>query len=386
MTSGIYAFVLGGALLALVGWAAWTLSGGFTTDRRGPETPFRRGLDALLRGENEEALLAFAETVRIDTDNVDAYIHIGNLLRERGEPARAINVHRELTVRSGLTTAQERTVRESLVLDLIALGRADQAVEEAEDLRELDRKNPNALQVLLRAHEAAGNWERAYEVRSEMARLNGERGNGSLAKYRSAAGESFLRAGKTREAERQFKSALRLDKNHPAALLRLGDICYRRDHRDRAIVFWKWLARMHPGLAHLVLDRLETAYFERGRFSEIPQAYEELLSRNPRDARILIALARMYEKKGDLPEAAATLSRALKIDSDSVEARLLLVNVHRRLGDLSSALDEVEALLRAVPKTERFACASCGATSDEFWTRCPECHAFSQPSTESTPA
>src|SRR5438128_684057 len=83
---------------------------------------------ALFRGDNEEALLAFAETVRIDTDNVDAYIHIGNLLRERGEPARAINVHRELTVRSGLTTAQERTVRESLVLDLIALGRADQAV------------------------------------------------------------------------------------------------------------------------------------------------------------------------------------------------------------------------------------------------------------------
>ena len=143
---------------------------------------------------------------------------------------------------------------------------------------------------------------------------------------------------------------------------------------------------MHPGLAHLVLDRLETAYFERGRFSEIALAYEELLTRNPRDARILIALARMYEKKGDLPEAADTLARALQIDPESVEARLLLVNVHRRLGDLSSALDEVEALLRAVPKAEPFRCASCGAASDEFWTRCPECHAFSQPISESTPA
>lgn len=385
MISGIYAFVLGGALLALAGWAAWTLSGGFTTGRRGPDTPFRHGLDALLRGEHEEALFAFAETVRIDTDNVDAYIHIGNLLRERGEPARALNVHRELTVRSGLTTAQERTVRESLVLDLLALGRADHAVEEAEELHDLDPKNAKALQVLLRAYEAAGSWERAYEVRSEMARLNGERGNGSLARYRSAAGESFLRAGKTREAERQFKSALRLDKNHPAALLRLGDISYRRDHRDRAIVFWKWLARMHPGLAHLVLERLETAYFERGRFSEVARAYEELLSRNPRDARILIALARMHEKKGDLPDAARALSRALQIAPDSVEARLLLVNVHRRLGDLSSALDEMEALLRAVPKKARFTCPSCGAESDEFWTRCPECHAFT-PSAESTTA
>ena len=383
--SGIYAFVLGGGVLALVGWAAWTLSGGFTTERSGPDTPFRHGLDALVRGDSDEALRAFTETVRIDTDNIDAYIHIGNLLRERGEAARALNIHRELTVRSGQTSAQERAVREALVLDLIALGRAEQAIEEAEELYELDRKNGKALRILLRAHEAAGNWERAYEVRSEMARLNGERGNGSLAKYRSAAGESYLRAGRTREAERQFKNALRLDKHHPAALLRLGDICYRRDHRDRAIVFWKWLARMHPGLAHLVLDRLETAYFERGRFSEIAQAYEDLLARNPRDARILIALARMYEKKGDLSEAARALGRALQIEPDSVPARLLLVNVHRRLGDLSSALDEMETLLRGVPRTERFTCASCGATSDEYWTRCPECHAFLRQSAESAP-
>lgn len=384
--SGIYAFVLGGGILALVGWAAWTLSGGFTTERSGPDTPFRQGLDALVRGDHDEALQAFTETVRIDTDNIDAYIHIGNLLRERGEAARALNIHRELTVRSGQNPAQERAVREALVLDLIALGRAEQAIEEAEELRELDRKNAKALQILLRAHEAAGNWERAYEVRSEMARVNGERGNGSLAKYRTAAGESYLRAGKTREAERQFKNALRLDKNHPAALLRLGDICYRRDHRDRAIVFWKWLARMHPGLAHLVLDRLETAYFERGRFSEIAQAYEDLLVRNPRDARILIALARMYEKKGDLSEAARTLGRALQIEPESVPARLLLVNVHRRLGDLSSALDEMETLLRGVPRTERFTCPSCGAMSDEYWTRCPECHAFLSQNTESAPA
>jgi lipopolysaccharide biosynthesis regulator YciM len=347
--SGIYSFVLWGGVLALTGWAAWTLSGGFTTARPGPDTPYQHGLDALLRGDADEALRAFTETVEIDTDNVDAYIHIGNLLRERGEAARALHVHRELTVRAGQTPAQQRGTREALVLDLIALGRFEEAVD----------------------------WDRAFDVRSELARMNGERENGALARYRSAAGESFLRAGKTRDAERQFKSALRLDKDHPAALLRLGDICYRGDRRERAVVLWKGLALTHPDLAHLVLERLETAYFEGGRFSDMSQAYEEILARTPKDARIHLALARMHIKKGDLAEACGVLGQALAIEPGSLSARLLLVNVYRRLGDLSKALDEMETLLRGTPKAESFTCVSCGAASEEYWTRCPHCLAWS---------
>jgi lipopolysaccharide biosynthesis regulator YciM len=375
--SGIFSFVLWGGVLALTGWAAWTLSGGFTTERPGPDTPYQHGLDALLRGEAGEALRAFTETVEIDTDNVDAYIHIGNILRERGEASRALHVHRELTVRAVRTPAQQRAIREGLVLDLIALGRFEEAVEEAEEMREQDRKNGRVLPLLLRAHEAAGDWDRAFDVRSELSRGNGERENGALARYRSAAGESFLRAGKTREAERQFKNALRLDKDHPAALLRLGDICYRGDRRERAAVLWKGLALTHPDMAHLVLERLETAYFEGGRMSDMSQAYEEILARSPKDARIHVALARMHIKKGDLAEACGVLGQALAIEPGSMPARLLLVNVYRRLGDLSRALDEMETLLRGVPKAESFTCASCGAASEEYWTRCPHCLAWS---------
>ncbi len=374
---GIFSFVVWGGLLALTGWAAWTLSGGFTTESPGPDTPYQHGLAALLRGDKDEALRSFAETVEIDTDNADAYLHIGNLLRERGEGIRALHIHRELTVRTGQTPSQERAAREALVLDLIALGRAEEAIDEALELREMDRKNGRSLDVLLRAHEAAGDWDRAFEVRSELSRALGERENGLLARYRSAAGEGFLRAGRTTEAERQFKKALSLDRDHPAALLRLGDICYRRDHRERAVVLWKGLALAHPHLAHLVVERLETAYFERGRFSDMSRTYEELLARNPRDARIHLALARMHIKKGDLAEASRVLGHALEIDPESLQARLLLVNVHRRLGDLSRALDEMETLLRGAPKAEQFTCDSCKATSEEFWTRCPKCQAWS---------
>jgi len=102
-----------------------------------------------------------------------------------------------------------------------------------------------------------------------------------------------------------------------------------------------------------------------------------LLAQNPKDARLHLALARMHLKKGDLEDAARVLSRALEIEPESLEARLLLVNVHRRLGDVSQALDQVEALLRGQPSKEHFTCSSCGTASEEYWTRCPQCLAWS---------
>jgi lipopolysaccharide assembly protein B len=373
---GLLAFVLGGALLALVGWAAWTLSQGSAPHPTVPDTPYHRGLNALLAGDRDSALTYFAECVQTDSDNIDAYIHLGNLLREKGEHERALHVHRELTVRPGLAAGQTRAVREGLVLDLIAVGRTDEAVEEARELRELDRRNGAAMKLLLRAHEAAHDWERAFEARSEIARLGGERDPEALARYRCSIGESLLREGKAAEAKRQFKDALRLDRNHPAALLRLGDIYYETDRAERAIVLWKGLASAHPERAHLVLGRLESAYFEKGRFSEMGQAYEEILARNPRDVRTLTALARMHLKKGDTSEANRALNEALEIDPDWLPARLLLVNLHRRRGELTRALDEMEALLRGLGTGETFTCRSCAAITDEYWSRCPTCQAW----------
>jgi lipopolysaccharide biosynthesis regulator YciM len=370
-------FLLAGGILALIGWAAWTISRAHEPIRSGPEdTAYQRALNALLAGEEEQALVELKEAVREDSDNVDAYVHLGNLLRERGEPERALSIHRELTVRAGQTGAQQKAVREGLVLDLIALGRAAEAVEEARALRELDRRNGTSLRLLEKAHEAAGQWERAFEARAERHRLSGERDQEALALYRAAIGETLIRSEKLDEAKHHFKEALRLQRNLPAALLRLGDIYYRHGRTERALLLWRGIADTHPDLAHLVLGRLEVAYFEKGQMSEMGRAYEEILSKNPRDARTLVALARMHAKRGDLGDAQRMLNEALEVDPQSLAARLELSNVHRRRGELTRALDEMEALLRGMGQADAFVCRRCRAPSDEYWVRCPGCGAW----------
>jgi uncharacterized integral membrane protein len=102
-------------------WPASATSPGFSRATPGiaapPETQYQHGLNSLLAGDHEEALRAFAETVRQDSGNVDAYIHLANLLRERGDAARALQIRRDLTVRAGLSAGQSaRSARASYAI------------------------------------------------------------------------------------------------------------------------------------------------------------------------------------------------------------------------------------------------------------------------------
>jgi lipopolysaccharide biosynthesis regulator YciM len=378
MASWFIAVAVVGALAA-VGYAAWLFSRDANAGPPRSETPYQRGLHALLAGNRDEALEAFADSVVQDSANIDAYIHLGNLLRARGEGERALDLHRKLTARASRSAAQDRAIREALVRDWISVGRPNEAIAEAVALRERDRRNGSGLPLLLQAYEAGGEWDRAYEVRVEIAKANGERDAAGLARYRAAIGEIHLRNERLDEAARHFKAALRLERDHPVALLRMGDIYYETKHPERAMQLWKGLAAAHPEHSHMVLERIEVSYFERGRFGEMAQLYEEMLVRNPRDARILLALARMHLKRDDLVEASRAAREALEVEPQSIEARLLLVEIHRREGDATRALAEIESLMRALSGTETPACPRCGERAEEYWSRCPSCLAWMEP-------
>ena len=373
--SEILTILLAVLALAGVGYAAWIFSLD-TAPKREPETPYHHAMNALLAGDRDEAMRAFTETVRIDSDNVEAYLHLANLLREQGRLDRALQIRRELTVRAGITPGQERAIHEGLVLDLIAAGRTEEAVEEARGLREMDRKNGSAQKLLLKAYEAARDWERAFEVRGEMARARGESIGVVLSRYRSAIGEIHLREGNLEAARRQFQAALKLRRDEPAALLRLGDLYYETNRPERATRLWKALAEAHPSFSHLVLERLEASFFENGTFGDVDRAYEEMLTRNPKDVRILLALARVHLKKGELADAGRALNESLEIEPESIPARLLVAELHQRRGDLTRALDEMQSVIRHLGPGEVYVCATCGRDSEEYWSRCPHCFAW----------
>ena len=80
-----------------------------------------RALNCMLDGNKEKAMDYLKQSVRLDTNNIDAYLKLGILYRELGQASRAYRIHRELTVRPQLPKSVKVDILKHIVLDLIDL-------------------------------------------------------------------------------------------------------------------------------------------------------------------------------------------------------------------------------------------------------------------------
>ena len=369
-------------LLAALAGAILLLRDRQRGERRGPKMPqdaYTLGLSALIGGDRREALRRFKDAVQGDSANLDAYIRLGDLLRESGDVPKALAIHRDLTVRPRLGDPDRIRILESLTRDYLASGRYEEAGQSAERLLRLDRHHRFAFRAVQQVAESLKDWPRAVRVVEERTKMEGEGGKHLLARYRGFVGEQESAAGNIKEARRHFEEALKLDSRCLLAYLHLGDMDQAEGHDDRAVERWKALALAAPERAGLVFDRLERAYFELGRFEEVVAFYRELLHRAPREtsAPALLALAEIYRRKGDLETAESFIQEALEVVPEHPRAYRHLAKIAMDRNDPKGALVQMDRLLQTVPEDGGAgACRHCGKLLKGPSWRCPHCHAL----------
>ena len=336
------------------------------------KTPYVEALSALVSGDRSTALEKFRETVRIESHNVDAYLQLGNLLREEGDIERALKVHKSLTVRS-LSPTLRMEVFKALASDYVAVKKYDQARECIEKILELDKKDEWALKTLLSIHEERGEWDNGFETLKHIQRLRGVRDDELLALYKVFAGKMVDDRGEHHRARLKYKEALRIDERCTSAYLYLGDSYLCENRIDDAITYWKKIIDIIPEHAYLAFERLEKAHFDIGDFGEMARIYERLLERKPDDLRSLFALVTIKEKMGMIDEAITMCHHALEKEPQSVEAKWCLVKCYHEKGDDVQALEYALHVEKDLKKDPPFRCSSCGYESKDALWRCPEC-------------
>ncbi len=343
-----------------------------------PQAPYTLALSALIGGDRREALRQLKEAVQLNSENLDAYVRLGDLLRESGEVQKALAVHRDLTVRPNVPEPERVRILESLTRDYLAAGRYEEAGQSAERLRHLDRPNRFASRALQQVAEALKDWPRAIQVLEERAKQEG-RDKSQLARYRGFVGSQELAAGRAKEARQQFEEALKLDPDCLLAYLYLGDMDQAAGDTEKAVESWRTLALKRPERAGLVFDRLERAFFELGHFGDVVSFYQELLHRAPREASVppLLALAEIQRRKGDLREAETMIQEALEVDPEHPRAHRHLVKLALDRNDPQTALTRVDRLLGVIQDAEGpGSCRQCGRPLGKPLWRCPHCQAM----------
>ena len=89
----------------------------------------------MVRGDTRTALSHLRNVVKQDTNHINAYLQMGDILREEDNVQAAIKIHQSLTVRPNLSNEVKRDIHKSLALDFEQLGNITKATVSYTHLR-----------------------------------------------------------------------------------------------------------------------------------------------------------------------------------------------------------------------------------------------------------
>jgi lipopolysaccharide biosynthesis regulator YciM len=338
-----------------MGW----LSRAFGGDARAPKdvgSALESALLAVLDRDLDRAEAMLAAAVRLAPGDDVPYLALARLYRTRGEIGRAIRIHQNLLLRLDPGSRLGRIAMADLGADFAQGGFLRRAIASYEQVLAQDPKHPGSLRALVRLLAEVREFPRAIELARRLARLEGKQAAPEEAALRVAMAEAARAEGRSEEAQKAVKKALRLDPKSVRAWIVLGELEAERGRAKAALAAWLRVPELDRRAGPQVYPQLEATYAALGRTREFETCLRGLLETRPDDRGARLALARSLAARGDDEPALAELARVLERDPDDLEARATLgrillaeardAEVAKAHGELIEALER-QGLLRA---------------------------------------
>ncbi len=332
-------------IIAMLVVALYPVVRDFLRKRRTTVPAYVEGLQAALDGRRADAIVRFKEAVAADSENVDAYIRLGDLFMQQGEVERAIKVHENLSLRRNLDKRDEKQVLLALVRDYIQTDRKVKAISLLEELVHMDRSDAASAEKLAELYIETGAWDKCEGQLKELARHSSQRQR--AARLYTEYGRAHPRDDPG-AALAAFETALKLDPNSIETRLYLGDHHFAQGDTNAAIKTWNEILDVAPDKSALVRDRLERAYFDAGKFEDITTLYERLLRKVPDDTGLVVALAEIYQKKEDLSSAVRLLERVGSRHKGDILPRVILAAMYCDRGEYDRARQVLAEVVSAL--------------------------------------
>ncbi|MGB9741825.1 MAG: tetratricopeptide repeat protein [candidate division WOR-3 bacterium] len=351
-------------IVALLIVALYPVIRDFIKQRKTATPSYVAGLQLLLDGKIEAAKMKLKAAVEEDTDNIDAYIRLGQIFLAQGDTERALIIHENLTLRRNLTREQERNVFLALVEDYLQTGRQIKAVPLLEEIVRQDKTDYHNCERLLNLYLETTAWEKAEKLLKEIPRTEPKR----VARLYTRLG--YCRGKQNPEAGIPYlHEAIKINPKSMPAYIYLGDLFLAQGKIDSAIEIWGKLLDFAPEKNYLVRERLERAYYESGRYDDIVTFYRKLLNRVPQDFGLALDIARIYAKKEEIVSAISLLDRYARSNEPSVLTALAAL--HLRKGNSEQAQKYLDLLFTA--SSRAFRCPRCHRVLEGTELYCAQC-------------
>ncbi|UCG62000.1 MAG: tetratricopeptide repeat protein [Candidatus Zixiibacteriota bacterium] len=296
----------------------------------------------LLDGRQESAFTKLRQVVIDDSNNIDAYIRLGQILRENRKPDRALQVHKDLTLRSGLNQDEKAEILRQLYADYLALNDLDMAQAALKELVTVKSRDRWAYTRLLEIQKKAETWDEAYDTAVMLLKIESNKSKKPLAAFKYHMGETLYKKREYHKARVLFKEALGFDPTYVPAYLSIGDSYHEEKRYEDAVNFWSKLISAVPDEGHLVIERLKRTLFDLGRYGEIHGICEDILKDSPGNLEARMCLAEFHEKKGDSDLAQQILEGVVDDYPNELKAVAELIRIYLN----KSERDKIQKLVR----------------------------------------
>ena len=335
-----------------------------------------QGLNFLLNEQQDQAIEAFIEVVKVDPQTVELHFALGSLFRRRGEVDRAIRMHLNLVERTDLEEGKRQQALFELAQDYLKAGILDRAETTFHELHGSPYEK-ESLDFLLEIYQKEKDWLKAVDISQRLTALTGQSHGKEAAFFFCELATGEL-AGKQKDAAVvHLEQALGADPKCVRASIILGDIELAAGNVARAIEIWKQVEQQDAQYLPLVAERLLQACRQSGDEAAGVNLLQRYLQQYPSLDLMNVLFSALVQRDG--AEAAYVMVRdelkrnptLLGLDK-LLEARLLDISGERR-ADLELVKNLIFQRTRGLAM---YRCKHCGFKARQFYWHCPACHSW----------
>ena len=340
-----------------------------------PQSYFQ-GLNFLLNEQQDKAIEAFIEVVKIDPQTIELHFALGSLFRRRGEVDRALRMHHNLVDRADLDEDKRQQAIFELAQDYLKAGILDRAESLFRELEKTPYAKP-AMEFLLELFQKEHDWPKAIETAQRLAAVSGQSYSKQAAFFYCELASEDIAGGDLDAARKHLQQALDAHPNAVRATMMLGDFAAGKGEYEEAINIWKNIETQDARYLPLVAENMLNAFRSLNREREGVALLREYLGKYHSLDLMNVVFDGVLKNEGS--NAAYLLVRdelqrsptLLGLDK-LLEARLLEMPMDKR--------SDVELVKNLVHKRTRnlamYHCSHCGFKARQFYWHCPACHAW----------
>ena len=340
-----------------------------------PQSYFQ-GLNFLVNEQQDKAIEAFIEVVKIDPQTVELHFALGSLFRRRGEVDRALRMHHNLVDRADLDDDKRQQAIFELAQDYLKAGILDRAESLFSELENTAFAR-QALEFLLELFQKEHDWPKAIAVSKRLAAVSGQPDSKQASFFYCEMASEEIAQGNLVAAREHLQQALLDCPKAVRATMMLGDMLAEEGKLQDAIDTWKNTEAQDAQYLPLVAERLLNAYRSLNREMEGIALLRDYLNKYHSLDLMNVVFEGVLKNEGST--AAYQLVRdelernptLLGLDK-LLEARLLEVPMDRR-ADTMLVKDLIHKRTRNLAT---YHCAHCGFKARQFYWHCPACHAW----------